>query len=253
MKHERQPEHQIDAQQAERLFAKVARFAQQHGAHLTRKDHDTSWFAPGTGELCVGTRFTPQQALERIVYETASLLNSEQPFSFEQKRRIAAATTRDVLKRYGRWERTTTPTDQEIFDYYVYTCRDRAEYNRMLETTKRIRKALAEAKQIRVRRMKPKLVCLDRSFDLVMTQGGSLIRVQKPGVKEWPSTQVKITERGYFKLVYEALGHYRQDEHGWYRVSDGSAKHGTPTPSDPAGIEEGATREPDVPPDECPF
>src|ERR671933_153300 len=106
MKQERQPEHQLDTQQAERLFNRLARFAEQQGAHITRKNHGTSWYAPGTGELCIGTRFTPHHALEHIVYETASLLVSSQPFTFEQKRRIAAGATHDVLGRYGGWERT---------------------------------------------------------------------------------------------------------------------------------------------------
>jgi hypothetical protein len=253
MKQERQSEHQIDAQQAERLFNRLARFAERKGAHVTRKDVDTSWYAPGTGELCIGTRLTPHHALERIVYETASLLVSSQPFTFEQKRRIAAGATHDVLRRYGGWERTTRPTEQEVFEYFVYSCDDPPQYHRLLEAAEWIREALAGPKRFLGNRKKPKLAHLGRSWDPVITVGGRLIRVQKPGVKEWPSTQVTISDRGYFKLVYEAMGHYRRDEHGWYRVSKKPAKHDPPKPSEPAGGAEGATCEPDDPRDDIPF
>src|SRR5438105_698659 len=220
MKQERPQDQQVHDQKAERLFAKVARFAHQHGAHLTRKDHDTSWYAPHTGELCIGSRLSSQEAVERIVYETAMLLNNinhtlplAERLTFEQKRLIAAATTSNVMGRHAPWKRGAPLANREIQKYYedyLYTFQP-AEYDRVLETTNRIREALAGAKRLRFSRKKPKLARLNRSWDPVMTVGGSLIRVQKPGVKEWPSTQVTMTTRGYFTLVYEALGHYRQD------------------------------------------
>src|SRR5881227_1333759 len=100
MDQERRPDHQIDAQQAGRLFAKVANFARKHGAHLTRKDHDTSWYAPDTAELCIGSKLTPQQSFEHIVYESALMLSSRQPFSSEGKQVLAADVTGRVLHRY---------------------------------------------------------------------------------------------------------------------------------------------------------
>jgi hypothetical protein len=179
--------------------------------------------------------------------------------SFEQRRRIAAATTRDVLRRYGRWERTTRPTDQEIATYYRTAWEDPTACDRLLdeqtrvwETTERIRAALDERKRVRSGRKK-KLARLARSWEPAMTPDGSIIRLPKPGVKEWPATQVTITPRAYSTLVYEAIGHYLRGEHVWYRVSDGPPQHDRPTPSDPAGRAAGAGHERDVRPDECPF
>ena len=261
MKQERQPEHQINPKQAERLFAKAATFAQQHGAHLTRKDVDTSWYAPHTGELCIGSRLSPQEAVDRIVYETAMLLNNvnhtlplAERLSFEQRRRIAAATTRDVLRRYGPWERTTRPTDQEIATYYRTAWEDPTACDRMLdeqtrvwETTERIRAALDARKRVRSGRKK-KLVRLDRSWDPAIDPSGALIRVPKPGVKEWPATRVTITKRGYSTLVYEAMECDRRGEYHWFRVSDGQPQQHPSTPSDPAERAAGTGHE-----DECPF
>ena len=44
-----------------------------------------------------------------------------------------------------------------------------------------------------VDRKKPKLRRLGRSWDPVLTQGGSNIRLHKPGVQEWPYVREKIS------------------------------------------------------------
>jgi hypothetical protein len=244
MDQERRPDQQIDAQQAGRLFAKVAKFARKHGGHLIRKDHDTSGYAPDTGELCIGSKLTPQQALEHIVYETAMLLNSRQPFSSEGKRVLAAGVTSRVLHRYGL-ERSMPPTPQQVYEYYHFRCAELEEFYRMLDTAERITRMLAKPK--------PKLARLGRSWDPLISQAGTILPMQKPGVREWPYTRVKITARGYYKLVYEIIGQYRHDDRGWYRVSDWPTKHVTSKRSEPAGRAEGTEHEPDVPPDDIPF
>src|SRR2546421_10300902 len=90
----------------------------------------------------------------------------------------------------------------------------------MLETAERITRTLARPK-------KPKLRRLGRSWDPVLTQGGSIIRLHKPGVQEWPYVREKIS---FGAIVEEVMadvhrGKYQKDDKGWwYRVGDWPTK-----------------------------